>query len=153
MPFYRKWTQGEGSKKRYFIIVTLPNGEDVDVEVKKAIADALDELQRESWLLRKRDQRHGAHLDAIPEHMLPARSYVPSPERLLLEQEASDDLAAAFMQIPAKQRRRMLMRHVFGLPAKEIAKIERCSVRSVNCSLRLAKKNLRDLLGDDFQTQ
>ena len=149
MRFYECKTVSDGSSERFFLVVQMPETEAVDVEIPAELKEEIDELQREYWRLEKREQRHTVHIEAIPECFIPQRT-AENPEDLLIQQHNAHAVCSALSQIPVKQQRRLVLRYVFDLPIKKIAKIEQCSERSVKYSLRLAKDNLKDLLGEDF---
>lgn len=150
MKSYECRIDSEGANKRIILVVRQPESEEIDVEVSANIKEAIDDLQREYWRLEKREQRHTVHIEAIPECFIPHDRFAESPEALMLKKHDAQQVTQALSQIPIKQQRRLMLRYVFELPIKKIAKIENCSERSVKYSLSLAKKNLKDLLGDDF---
>ena len=75
---------------------------------------------------------------------------VDMPEDVCVEKETTGDLGEALLHIPTKQRKRLLMHSVAGLTINEIARAEKCSERSIEYSLSLARKNLREILGEGY---
>jgi len=66
----------------------------------------------------------------------------PSPEDLLLVAERKRQILNALQQLPANQRMALILKRYEGLSYKEIARIMRRSVSSVDSLLIRAKKNL-----------
>lgn len=146
MRFYRKKSRTENGLTKHFACFSVAGSSTIEVEITPELSVVLDELQQEHWRLEKREQRHCVHLDAIPEYLLPIDYLQEIPENEIVRNESKEQLAHALLQIPEKQRRRMILRYVYDLPIKKIAKIEDCSERAVKYSIRLAKENLKDIL-------
>ena len=72
------------------------------------------------------------------------------PEQILIESYEQTAITRAICQISETQRRRFLMHYLDELTLEQIATQEGCSNRAISYSLSLAKKNLRELLMDDF---
>lgn len=153
MRFYGLQSKIIDSTCHYYAQINDVSGNATEIEIDCDLYDALVDLQREHWKLDKREQRHTVHLDAIPECYLPQTCYEDNPETILIDRLIREDVSNAFSQIPVKQQRRLVLRHIYDLPIKEIAKIEGCSERSIKYSLKLGKDNLRDILGKDFLVQ
>ncbi len=60
----------------------------------------------------------------------------------------NEALWTALMGLPEVQRRRFLLHHLEQVPVKTLARIEGCSDRAIKYSLALARKNLREMLGE-----
>lgn len=150
MRFYECRTEGAGDEERFFIIMKTSQQRAIEVEVPRLLKDELDDLQREYWKQEKREQRHTVHIEAIPDCYLPHSAFTNSPESALVKKLIAGELEDALLQIPTKQQRRFILRHVFDIPIRKIASIEKCSERAVKYSIELAKKNLKDILGEDF---
>lgn len=137
-----------GDKKSYIVRVKTDRYDEVDIPVDREVFDAINELQRELWRLERRESRHCVHIDAIPDCYIPHEQLSVDPEDQILAAFESKNLKSALTQIPDKQRRRFLLYHEYGMSSSAIAEIEGCSERSIQYSLNLAKRNLRDILED-----
>lgn len=146
MYFYKTYSIQDLSGEQFFAIVELPTGEFATVEISKDLKEALDDLQREYWKYEKREQRHTVHIENIPEALLPREALHESPESAYLRKLQTARVIDAFLQIPEKQRRRMIMRYCLDYSVKKIARIECCSDRAIKYSIALAKKNLKNIL-------
>lgn len=150
MHFYDVRAEVLNREVKYFADFLFPNYGMVSVEISETIKNELIDLQREFWRLEKREQRHAVHLEAIPEVFLQNSRTAITPEDALMKKLDSRVFISSFLQLPLKQQRRMLLRYVYDLPIKTIAELENCSDRAIKYSLKLAKKNLKDILGEDF---
>lgn len=140
----------DGDQTDYLVLVKRPDGTIVEEPVSKELYEELRSLQRELWRLDKREQRHCVHLDAIPEFYHPRNCKTADPESALIESCLVQEIWNAFGQLPIKQQRRAALRFICDLPIAQIAALESCSERAIKYSLKLAKRNLLDILGDDF---
>ncbi len=147
---YETKIEHNGDQLTYSVLIKRPDGTTVEEPVSRELHEELQSLQRELWKIDKREQRHCVHLDAIPEGYLPRHRDEDDPEESLLAQQRAIDASLAFEQLPLKQQRRIMLRHIYDLPISRIADIEHCSERAVKYSLKLAKKNLIDILGKDY---
>lgn len=145
--FYEKRIEGGHPDPRYLVTIAR-NGGRAEVEVSKAVYEALDDMQREHWRLERRESRHSSHMEVVPERYLPRSAFGKSSEQILIEQFEAEEMKEALRSIPALQQRRFLMRYLIGLPIKQIASIEGCSDRAVKYSIAVARKNLRKLLSE-----
>lgn len=148
MRFYFVRTESNGYKTRHYADFYLSESRLLSVEISETIKDALIDLQREYWRLEKREQRHSVHFDAIPEAFVHYGLMLKTPEEILIEKYEARALLNSLFRLPAKQQRRMLLRHIYDLPIRKIAEIEKCSERAIKYSLTLAKNNLRELLDE-----
>lgn len=146
--FYQKRIEENPSSRRYLIAITQAGGGGAEVEVSQCIFDTLDDLQREYWKCERREARHTCHIEMMRENELPHSRYSKDPEQLLIEQLEIAEVYRALHCLPVIQQKRFLMRHLIGLPIKQIAKIEGCSERAVKYSLTLARNNLQEILSE-----
>ena len=128
------------------VIVSLPEGGSVRVEVTREVMDALDDLQREWWRIERREARHVLHIELMPASMVPA-DQTDGPEVLMLRKQVADEVRRAVETLSEKEARRLVLYAVEGVPVKRIAQKEGCSERAVKYSLAHAKRKLRKLLG------
>lgn len=146
--FYERGSAGQGSCGVSIAIVGT-GGTRVLVEVGEAVADALDDMQREAWRIDRREARHTLSLDAMG-----ASAAVAGPEfdpaSGLLGRCRTAELVAALSQLPAVQLRRLLMHAVAQLSIREIARREGCSERAVKYSLARARKRMKEILPEGF---
>ena len=129
------------------IIVKVPDGSRVAVEVTADVSVALEDMQREAWRIDRREARHTLSLDAM-DASVASTGPESDPGFALMRRCRTDELAAALARLPAVQLRRLLMHAVALLPVKEIARREGCSERAVKYSLARARRRMRELLGD-----
>lgn len=130
-------------------LVTIANAAGAaEVEVSRAVYDLIDDMQREHWRLERRESRHSWHIEDMRESDLPHEKHVATPEQLAVWRVDDEALGRALMGLPEVQRRRFLLHHLEGLPVKTVARLEGCSDRAVKYSLALARKNLREALGE-----
>lgn len=146
MRFHRmKANCGEGKPCR-IVVVKMPNRPPVEVEVDEPVFEALVDLQRELWRLDRREARHSAHMDNMLDKPIFHARHVKTPDQVLVEQMEADEIRKAIRKIPCIQKRRFLLRHLAGLSCRQIANMDGCSIRAVEQSLALARKNLRRIL-------
>jgi RNA polymerase sigma-70 factor (ECF subfamily) len=146
--FYGKRIECNPSGASYFASVFRANGTVEEVEISEELYEALDDMQREHWRLERRESRHTCHIEAMGEYNLPRDKCSKDPEQILIERIEASSILQAFKLIPAIQQRRFLLRHLAGLSIKEIASLEDCSDRAVKYSLKLARRNLKEILSD-----
>lgn len=146
--FYERGPAGQGSHGVSIVIIGA-GGERVLVEVGEAVADALEDMQREAWRVERREARHTLSLDAMGAPVAVAGPE-SDPASGLLGRCRTDELVAALAQLPAVQLRRLLMHAVAQLSVKEIARREGCSERAVKYSLARARKKMRENLPEGF---
>lgn len=115
------------------------------VEVGAAVAVALEDMQRETWRIERREARHTLRLDEMGQF---AASTGPEsdPGLALMRRCRTDELVAALSQLSAVQLRRLLMHAIARLPVREIARREGRSERAVKYSLARARERMRALL-------
>lgn len=145
---YETRITNEGDKKNYIVRIKTDYHDEIDIPVNREVFDAINELQRELWRLERRESRHCVHIDAIPDCYIPHEQFSVDPEDKILAAFESKALKSALAQIPDKQRRRFLLYHEYDMSSSTIAEIEGCSERSIQYSLSLARRNLRDILED-----
>ena len=145
--FYGRGPVGGASADRASIVVKVPDGSRVAVEVTAEVSAALEDMQREAWRIERREARHTLSLDAMAPPAVPPD---PVPLSLLVSRCDRERLAAALARLPAVQLRRLLMRAVAQLPIGEIARREGCSERAVKYSLARARKYMKEILSEGF---
>lgn len=126
-----------------------PDGARVSVEVAEVVADALDDMQRETWRVERREARHTLSLDAMGPFVA-STGPESEPGFGLLSKCGTDELVSALTQLPAAQLRRLLMHAVAQLSIREIARREGCSERAVKYSLARARKRMKEILPEGF---
>ena len=149
MRFYRMRSSQVGDGLRYIVTVKEPNQPPVEVEVGESVFRALADLQREFWRLNRMETRHSVHIENIPDEFIPREMHAKSPEQILVEQIEATEIRKALRKIPLVQQQRFLLRHLVGLSCRQIADMDGCSIRAVEQSLALARKNLRRILKDE----
>jgi RNA polymerase sigma-70 factor (ECF subfamily) len=107
---------------------------------------------------RKRARRKTVSADAaargpddeergLPE---PQASGVVNPERLATSRELEGRIRQAVMALPPKQQQVFVLRHLEGLPLKEIAAIQQTSLGAVKATLFQAVRKLREALAEEW---
>ena len=147
--FYGRGPVGGASADRASIVVKVPDGSRVAVEVTAEVSAALEVMQREAWRIERREARHTLSLDAMAPPAVPPDS-APDPLSLLVRRCDRERLAAALARFPAVQLRRLLMRAVAQLSIGEIARREGCSERAVKYNLARARKYMKEILSEGF---
>lgn len=145
--FYERGPAGQNERSDTFVIVGV-GGARILVEVSEAVADALDDMQRETWRIDRREARHTLSLDAMDPSIAVAGPEA-DPATVLLDRCGSEELAFALARLPEVQLRRLLMHAVARLSVKEIARCEGCSERAVKYSLARARRRMRELLTEN----
>lgn len=145
--FYERRVVEDEGGAHYLITIARTGGVD-EVEVSRDVYELIDDMQREHWRLERRESRHSWHIEDMREGDLPHEEHVVTPEQLAMRRVDDEALGRALMGLPEVQRRRFLLHHLEGLPVKTVARLEGCSDRAVKYSLALARKNLREALGE-----
>lgn len=103
-----------------------------------------------SWVLRvginagKDLLRNGWHRRAKPIAAVPhPPSPAPPPEEILLRRERTEELSAAILALPFREREVFLLRQHTGLPYEEIARLVHSPVGTVKTRMRSAIARLR----------
>lgn len=146
--FYGKRIEENPNEMRYLVSITQIGGAEAEIEVSQTLFEEIDELQREFWRLERRESRHTLHMEMMRESELPHAEHTKDPEQILMEQIEATEIQQALRCLPVIQQRRFLLRHLIGLPLKQIAKLEDCSTRAVKYSLTLARNNLQEILSE-----
>lgn len=148
--FYEQGVIIESDYHLFWVGIKTSNGHEERIAVDKEVYDGILELQREYWRQEKKESRHTWHLELMSEHDLLRVQGNEGPEQILIESYEQTAITRAICQISETQRRRFLMHYLDELTLEQIATQEGCSNRAISYSLSLAKKNLRELLMDDF---
>lgn len=80
---YRRDGTGQSADEACAVIVSLPEGKSVRVEVTSEVMDALDDLQREWWRIERGEARHVLHLELMSASMVPV-DQTDGPEASML---------------------------------------------------------------------
>lgn len=104
---------------------------------------------------RKQVRRKTVSADAMRERSEhappePQASGLTSPGRLASSKELEGLIREAVMALPAKQQQVFVLRHLEGLPLKEIAAIQQTSLGAVKATLFQAVRKLRGALADEW---
>ena len=117
------------------------------VEVEKAVYDAFERFELDDLSALNEADRHGAResLEEAEARTAGGRTH-EEPEALWLRRESAAALDALLRKLPDRQRRRLLLHDQIGLPYREIARIEGCSLQAAARSVQAARKRMRKLL-------
>lgn len=134
-------------KVRYYVSFTDGDGEFQRVEINLEIYSTLSELNKTDRNLTRSDERNLEHSE-LNEGSISRRSFKSSKgiEEIILEKEMKNIFWKAIGELPEIQRKRLLLYYDYGFSLKEIAKIEKCSIRSIQYSIEIAKKKLENNL-------
>lgn len=89
--FYGKRIEKDRPDPRCLITIAR-NGSRAEVEVSKAVYDALDDMQREHWRLERRESRHASNMEVVPKRYLPRSAFGKSSEQILIEQFEAEEM-------------------------------------------------------------
>lgn len=142
----------------YRIVLSRSDAEDlcqeVFVRLWKQAPDWQDEARLSTWLHRvasnlainhsQRVQQRQIVDTALTEQLLDAQSEVEDNADVL-----SATMTEALATLPAEQRAAMAFRYYRDLPVKQIADILGCSPKAVESLLGRARKQLRQVLGEN----
>lgn len=148
--FYEQGVKVELSEQFFWVEIDCATQGKRRVVVSKEVFNAILELQREHWRLEKRESRHTWHFEMMSEHDLARAQKSKDPGQILVEAYERAAIVRAILRIPEIQRRRFLLHYLHNLTLEQIAESEGCSHRAISYSLTLAKRNLRELLLEDF---
>lgn len=82
----------------------------------------------------------------------PERKGRNHPSTLLLSKETGRMIAAAVTALPPRQQTVFVLRHYQGLPLKEIAKLQNCSLGAVKANLFQALQKLQKSLKEYYES-
>lgn len=145
---YGRRVSDNNSVKRYHIMIGIPDGNEIEVEVVEEVFDALDDLQRESWRMQRSDERHIQHVEMMSEKEIADSSFEKSAEDIFIEESEIEELKSSMRQLPDRQLRRFLLHDMLGYSIKQVARLEGCSERAIDHSLSLARKKLRKMFSE-----
>ncbi len=133
------------NKEKYFVSFTDGDGEFHRVEINLDIYSALFELNKTDRNLTRSDERNLEHSE-ITERNLNKRSFEKPKgiEEIILEKEMKTLFWEAIGELPDIQRKRLLLYYEYGFSLKEIAVMEKCSIRAIQYSIEIAKKKLEE---------
>lgn len=134
-------------KVKYYVSFTDGDGEFQRIEINLEIYSTLSDLNKDDRNLTRSDQRNLEHSE-LNEGSLNKRSFEKPKgvEEIILEKEMKKVFWKAIGELPEIQRKRLLLYYDYGFSLKEIAKIENCSIRSIQYSIEIAKKKLENNL-------
>ncbi|HAL93080.1 MAG TPA: hypothetical protein DCM68_08675, partial [Verrucomicrobia bacterium] len=111
-----------------------------------------------SWLFRiahnliidqARRKKPDVSLDEPAAEPIPAAALSPADEAA--GRDLGRHIAAAAARLPVEQREVFWLRMDAGLPFKEIARIQRCSINTALARMQYALQKLRDTLGPAYR--
>lgn len=136
---------GGRNKKRYFVSFTDGDGEFQRVEINFDIYSALFELNKKDRNLTRSDERNLEHSELTDETLIRRSFEKPKGiEEIILEKEMKKLFWKAIGELPDVQRKRLLLYYDYGFSLKEIAIMEKCSIRAIKYSIDIAKKKLEE---------
>jgi len=94
--------------------------------------------------LRRRNRLREVNLEEVAPP--PERSKKHHPREALQGKEAGKSIKRAVAELPERQKAVFILRHYQGLPLKEIARVQNCSLGAVKANLFQALKKLRTKL-------
>ncbi len=119
------------------------------IEITKEIYEVFDEFELIDISQMNKFDRHIEHSDlteaSIYNRKLDKEKCI---EDDILENIEKERLYNAVLLLPKPQKRRIYLHYFCELTYREIAKIEKCSIRAIQYSLRNALKNLKNFLNE-----
>lgn len=133
------------NKERYFVSFTDGDGDFQRVEINRDIYCALYELNKIDRNITRSDERNLEHSE-LTDASINRRSFekTKDAEEIILEKEMKTEFWKAIGELPDVQRKRLLLYYDYGFSLKEIALMEKCSIRAIQYSLDIAKKKLEN---------
>ena len=141
---YTIFTVGHASDLHYYLSFVDNRGVSICMEISKQLFEAFDQFERDDLSYMNEMDRHYERLELsdIALWRRAVKSIEPiedSIERKMLLHSALDILTPT-------QRRRLCLRHLYGLRCEEIAAMEGCSIQSVSGSIKMAEKKIKKFL-------
>lgn len=135
----------ENIKEKYYVSFTDGDGEFHRVEINLDIYLTLFDLNKVDRNLTRSDERNLEH-SALTDGSLNKRSTgkPKDVEEIILEKEMKTEFWKAIGELPDVQRKRLLLYYDYGFTLKEIALMEKCSIRAIKYSIDIAKKKLEE---------
>ena len=121
------------------------NGQFMSVEVSAEVADYLEQAKRNNRKLYRERQRYwdGREYD---EYIIAAEGRLPycaTPEELVCQREALDEILAVLALCTDTQRERFLLYALYDFSYVEIAEMCGCSKYAVRDSIMAVRKNFK----------
>lgn len=132
-------------------ILKFRDGEknEYQLEITKEIYEVFDEFELIDVSQMNKFDRHIEHADltelSIYNRKLDKEKCM---EDNILENIEKKKLYNAVLSLPKLQKRRIYLHYFCELTYREIAKMEKCSIRAIQYSLRNALKNLKNFLNE-----
>ena len=123
------------------------NGIEQCMEIDKALFDAFDGFELDDLSFMNEVDRHYEQSDQT-EQSLNRRAIQPqeSIEETVFQRVEDEALHRAIVQLPEKQRRRLILYYFGDFTYEQIAAMERCTFQAVAKSVTAAEKSLKKFL-------
>lgn len=134
-------------KKKYLITFKDELNNENFIEVTKKVYNAFNEFELVDLSQMNKFDRHIEHSE-LNEITLNKRIFnkEKSIEEIVINNIEMHDLYVAISQLPDKQKDRIYKYFFDNLTLREIAQLEKCSIRAIQYSMEGALKNLRNFL-------
>ncbi len=135
--------------KAYIINFKDIENNEHNIEVSKEIFEEFNNFELKDISEMNEFDRHIEH-SQLSEHTLNKRILKKEfyPEDVVIKKIQYEELHAALLRLPEKQYQRITMYFFKELNQKEIAKREKCSIRAIQYSIRIALKNLKKYMDE-----
>lgn len=145
---YEIYTVGiHTDQPRFFIAFTDCEGVHRELEIDKALFDALDRFELDDLSFLNEVDNHYEHSE-LTEASLNARAFSQpeTVEEIALQHFQNERLHKAIAQLPEKQRIRLILYYFGELTYEQIAEMEGCKYQTVQESIYAALKKLKNIL-------
>lgn len=134
-------------KKKYLITFKDELNNENFIEVTKKVYNAFNEFELVDLSQMNKFDRHIEHSE-LNEITLNKRIFnkEKSIEEIVINNIEMHELYVAISQLPDKQKDRIYKYFFDNLTLREIAQLEKCSIRAIQYSMEVALKNLRNFL-------
>ena len=134
---------------KYFLSFKDGQGEHHRFEVDKSLYDTFDSFELEDLSMLNEFDNHMEHSE-LTEASLNKRAFHESEsvEEIVCKQLRNEQLHKAISELPAIQRRRLLLYYFGGLTYEQIAVLEDCTKMPVKRSIDRAIEEIRKNLSD-----
>lgn len=117
------------------------------VEVQSSIFQLFDEFELEDISQMNRYDRHIEHSEMTENTLYRRIKNKPKElEEVINEKMERERIDNAIKQLPLIQKKRIYMYYFCDLKQSDIAKIEKCSLRAVQYSIKIGLENLKKIL-------
>ena len=141
---YRIFTVGPPNDLHYYLSFVDSRGVSICMEISKQLYTAFDQFERDDLSYMNEMDRHYERLELSDIALW--RRAVKSIEPIEDSIERKMLLHSALNILTPTQRRRLCLRHLYGLRCEEIAAMEGCSIQSVSGSIKMAEKKIKKFL-------